>query len=101
MGANQFINKKSAKTAVEAFRALVEEARCDSGHSGYTGTIAEKDDFRMVSAGATPTLEFVEQCFDDSNHWCQDKWGPAACVDAGVARTSGHRIYVFFGFASS
>ncbi len=103
MGANEFQNSQSAKTAAEAFRTLVERAKYEDGHSGYTGTIAEKDDFEIEQPlkGETP-LECVKRCLNDENHWSTDKWGPAACVDGGPdPKREGFRIFHFFGWASS
>ena len=103
MGANHFRNSQSAKTAEEAFGPLVEEARHKSGHGGYTGTIAEKDDFQMERprAGETPRA-CVIRCAEDDNHWSGNKWGPAACVDGGPdPKQPGLRIFHFFGWASS
>jgi hypothetical protein len=103
MGANEFRNRKSAKTADEAFRILVKEARYEDGHGGYTGTIAEKTDFRMEPprAGETPA-ECIARCRDSERHWSQDKRGPAACVDGGPdPKQPGNRIFYFFGWASS
>jgi len=103
MGGDQFYAKQSAKTADAAFGALVEEARHEYGHGGYTGTIAEKSDFRMEEphAGETPRA-CVQRCADDEDHWSADKWGPAACIDAGPdPKQPGNRVFLFFGVASS
>ena len=100
MGAQQFENKVSAKSAREGFDLLVEEAQYESGHGGYTGTIAEKSDYKMVTpkTGESPE-ECVERCLEDDDHFCQDKWGSSACVDFG--ETEGVHTFVFFGWASS
>lgn len=49
MGGSTFANTGRGKTAKEAFRAVVDEAQYESGHGSYTGTIAEKHDFVMIS----------------------------------------------------
>ena len=103
MGADEFYNKKSAKTAAEAFKALVDEALYKEGHDGYTGTIAEKGDFRMVEPhiGESPK-ECVRRLLEDESHWSQDKFGPAACIDAGPSqKVPGNRLFMFFGWAAS
>ena len=103
MGANGFQNSCSATTADEAFRVLVDRARYDHGHAGYTGTIAEKQDFQMERPrqGETPR-ECVARSMNDDNHWSCDKWGPAACIDGGPdPKNPGFRIFYFFGWASS
>lgn len=69
MGANTFSTLSSGKTAQEAFREAVQRALYDYGHRGYTGTIAEKQEFvvirdtagdlseRLCKKGATPYYE--------------------------------------------
>lgn len=49
MGAEDFIVSAKGKTAEKAFAAAQEEARYESGHGGYTGTIAEVSSFRMTN----------------------------------------------------
>jgi hypothetical protein len=96
MGANSFIEKSTGVNAKEAFNSAVEEAQYDHGHSGYTGTIAEKHEFVVIDVphGADPE-KFAEQLMDDDDQRIRDKWGPAGCV-AGPNNT-----YWFFGWASS
>lgn len=103
MGAEKFEVRASAKTAEEAFEKLRDEALYDYGHRGYTGTIAEKSEFRMVARGnEEPLSSVVDRCDRDPRHFSNDKWGPAACVDIGPdAKTPDHRVFVFFGWASS
>lgn len=103
MGANAFRNTQSAKTAEEAFDFLVERVRYEDGNGGYTGTIAEKSGFRMEQPrkGETPRA-CVSRCAEDDDHWSNDKWGDAACVDGGPdPKQPGLRIFYFFGWASS
>ncbi len=103
MGASDFMNRGKGKTAQEAFNAITEQARYEDGHGGYTGTIAEKSSFKMVTVppGKDPR-EFAEECLENDDHWCQDKWGPAACILVGVdAKDPSLNVYCFFGFASS
>lgn len=96
MGATEFSCRAKGKTAAEAFNAAVEEAQYQDGHGGYTGTIAEKPGFRMIEVPDHATAEeHVDDCFNDDNHWIQDKWGDAGCVDLEDGS------YVFFGWASS
>lgn len=115
MGGEQFVTRKSGKTAAEAFKTAVEWARHEYGHRGYTGSIAEKSDFKMCSVndGETPEAA-VNRYLDDDNHFSDDKWGPAACIDAGPVKSAmeGPRgnvpsikdpphLFIFFGWASS
>jgi len=101
MGADEFQNKKSAKTAEEAFQLLVEQARHEDGNGGYTGTIAEKNGFRMEQPRKDETpRDCVRRCIDDPQHWSNDKWGDAACIDGGHnPKRPGLRIFYFFGWA--
>lgn len=49
MGATTFTDKATANTADEAFRNLVNEALWEYGHGGYSGTIAEKPGFTLLT----------------------------------------------------
>ena len=49
MGGQSFFNIGIGKTPNEAFNHLSEEARYQHGHGGYTGTIAEKPGFQLLS----------------------------------------------------
>lgn len=90
MGAESFIETAVAATAEEAFAALRERAAWVHGHGGYTGTIAEKHEFRTFAlpdtfgspseiakahmhgrAGQTDAITLA----------ANDKWGPACCFD--------------------
>jgi hypothetical protein len=102
MGACDFFNSASGKTVAEAFRTVTADARYEHGHGGYTGTIAEKHDYKSASSTVFDSYDdaiaFANSKMDDDNHWCQDKWGPAAYV----AYKSGNETkYLFFGWASS
>ena len=80
MGATDFSVKVMAKTAREAFQKAVEEAKYEYGHGGYTGTIAEKDSFQMISVphGKDPEDYAFHLIVNDSR--VSDKWGPAGCI---------------------
>ena len=62
MGANTFFTRAKGNTAKDAFNAAVKEAQYEYGHRGYTGTIAEKHDFVMITCpkGIKPI-----ECADD------------------------------------
>lgn len=110
MGAEQFQAEACGKTAAEAFAAAQEEARYDHGHSGYTGTIAEKTSFVMAKTPAAverrsgvPGPYDVADAIEAGAEWvCRDdilvynnKWGPALCLKLG------DDTWLFFGIASS
>jgi len=95
MGACDFCTTAKGKTAREAFRTAVDQARYEYGHGGYTGTIAEKDKFVMIplpkdKEPADYAYELIEAC--DAR--IDDKWGPAGCFDLGSG------AFMFFGIAS-
>jgi hypothetical protein len=96
MGADSFTYKIKGKNAKTAFMNAVAEARYDHGHSGYTGTIAEKNDYVMIPLpeGKDP-LKYAYELIDDADKRIDDKWGPAGCFDLGNGE------YFFFGWASS
>lgn len=101
MGATTFVQYATGETAEAAFAAAVAKAQYDYGHSGYTGTIAEKHDFILLPLSDERRAELNEYpysfsyAFNDPD-WdkVDDKWGPAGCYDLGDGR------YLFFGWAS-
>ena len=97
MGAEQFDHAAEGKTAREAFDKAVAEACYSYGHSGYTGTIAEKTEFVMVGKAATleEARAIADKLMEDSDPRIDDKWGPAGCIKVGKGS------YLFFGYASS
>ncbi|HJL14124.1 MAG TPA: hypothetical protein RMH99_00640 [Sandaracinaceae bacterium LLY-WYZ-13_1] len=64
MGATSFITTAHGRTAKEAFRAAAEDARHWHGHDGYTGTVAEKVDFVMISDTAADVKARVDQAIE-------------------------------------
>lgn len=96
MGAENFTNIAEGKTPEAAFLTAKEEAFYDHGHSGYTGTIAEKDEFVMIDlpAGEDPH-KYADSLIENDDPRIDDKWGPAGCISLGDGK------YLFFGWASS
>ncbi len=96
MGASVFFEQARGKTADEAFARAVEQACYDHGHSGYSGTIAEKQNFTMIPVpkGEDP-VAFANRLIDEADSRVNDKWGPAGCLDLGDGE------FLFFGWASS
>src|ERR1039457_3721374 len=85
-----------------AFNGLREAAQYDCGHAGYTGTIAEKQEFTFMKlVNEDTTFEEVHEAIDDgfdevfekldvifgehngetAFRRYSDKWGPALCYD--------------------
>jgi len=95
MGAEAFYNTVEAKTAKEAFWKAIDEARDDHGSEGYTGSIAEKDEFVMIEVpeGIDP-YEYAENLSEEHDDRISDKWGPAGCIEVKKG------TYYFFGSAS-
>jgi len=93
MGASEFFTRARGKTAAEAFRSAVQQARYEHGNGGYTGTIAEKSEFQEVKPKAGESvMECVNRHMDIGTF--DDKWGPAGCVKIDDGE------WYFFGFAS-
>jgi hypothetical protein len=78
MGAATFIEVGYGSDARKVFNSLVEDARYEYGSRGYTGTIAEKDSFKM----AKHILMSEKQAYEyaENNQDRYDKWGPAGCI---------------------
>ena len=102
MGAADFFTTARGKTSQEAFSAAVSEARHMFGHEGYTGTIAEKDGFKVVSVPpGSSSVEHASELLDNEAHWVQNKWGPAGCIQTAFDEDTGISTFIFFGYASS
>jgi hypothetical protein len=103
MGSEQFITAAEGATVKDAFGAARGEAAYERGHGGYTGTIAEKDEFVIISdaVGMTRTMAeaLAEKLLRDGDKRIDDKWGPAGVIRFGeVGEEPG---WLFFGWASS
>ena len=98
MGATTFYSKAEGANAQEAFTKLRDQALHDNGHSGYTGTVAEKSTFTMITEYVANDMisadDFAEKLIDDYDVRVDDKWGPAGCIDMGGGK------FLFFGWAS-
>ena len=104
MGAMEFsvfVRKDDFTTTTEqAFRQAVSEAQFESGHGGYTGTIAEKQHFALVRKDAVTARQaqrIAQELFDGEDERVADKWGPAAALVVEDENKSG---WLFFGIAS-
>lgn len=107
MGAETFVTFSEGDTAEKAFFNAVQQAQYDHGHAGYTGTIAEKYEFKLVDAPENvadmnhrEVEDHIMSLFRFDNEpgerpFWDDKWGPAAGMKVG------ERDYYFFGWASS
>ena len=97
IGAQEFEEVGHGETAQEAFYNAREIASYEHGHGGYTGSIAEKDSFKIIPCGINEeTIQSkLDECQGDEEHFTQDKWGPCGCIK--LSDTS----WLFFGVASS
>ena len=68
------ITARSEKDLKDKYRELVAHEQYMNGHGGYSGTLAEKLQLRIVRRMHDPTTEdqAYEHCLDEN-----DKWGPA------------------------
>lgn len=96
MGATTFMTRSEGSTVKEAFNLAIMLAREDHGNDGYTGTIAEKQSFVMISApeGIDPFV-YANKLLDEDDPRVYEKWGPAGCIRLSQDE------YLFFGWASS
>ena len=101
MGAAGFTTTGTGSNAKEAFRSAVRQAQQEEGSAGYTGSIAEKRDFVLLSLppDTNPSdygaLRAHAYGLMDTHKLVSDTWGPAGAFDLGGGR------YFFFGWASS
>ncbi len=101
MGAQDFFCNAQGKTAKEAFENARQRAYYDHGHTGYTGSIAEKDTFTVIDvpSGEEPD-HYASKLIQNDDPHIRDKWGPAGCIRLGPVNGP-VSYYLFFGVASS
>lgn len=73
MGAEQFTAMVVAKDAFEAFDKARKEATYLYGHAGYTGTIAEKDGFKLAGQVDTWHWDKLHEYFTREVHRLEDQ----------------------------
>jgi hypothetical protein len=116
MGAQHFTTQSQGHDVEEAFLTARSWAQYMHGHGGYTGTIAEKDQYTLFEVPAdTGVEEFAEMILAASNSPTSreiladligedaarsitdvfnDKWGPAVALQVGEDE------WLFCGWAS-
>lgn len=117
MGAEMFEDVCSGESVEAAFKERVDEALYWHGHNGHTGTIAEKDGFKLFEAKNDKVYYDVDSVIDhlqegkettlltkifgdqvaDMIETFSSKWGPAVAF----AHPDEEDHYVFCGWASS
>lgn len=98
MGAEYFTQNARGETAQKAYETARDQALFEHGHMGYTGSLAEKDGFTLLTLPPEfrgRPYDFIEHLEATSHPLINDKWGPACCVQIGPEQ------YTFFGYASS
>lgn len=96
MGACDFFTVGNGPTARDAFLFAKEEALYESGHDGYSGTIAEKSSYRMIELPeGKDAFDYAEELLDNDDSRISDKWGPAGCIKIKEGS------FLFFGCAAS
>ena len=76
MGAEQFETTASGETADKAFWNAVQQAQYDYGHAGYTGTIAEKGEYKMITLPAGVDAEEFAQWAMEADYIFRDDLEP-------------------------
>jgi hypothetical protein len=102
MGSQVFFDYAEGADAKQAFNAAVEEAAYMHGHGGYTGTIAEKHGFGVLSKPLSREAAeaLADKMLEEGHPAIDDKWGPAGAIP--VADDDGKVTgWLFFGWASS
>jgi hypothetical protein len=83
MGAATFNQYVDDPDPDAAFRAAREAARHDNGSAGYTGTIAENDDYDIITGAPLSLKEAAKRAaelIDRADPRIADKWGPAGAI---------------------
>ena len=100
MGACNFIEFKIAKTADEAFAALVHETMYEYGHDPYNGTISTTSLSRRPAK--VIRKRFTQRAINDAYKVAEkDDWGEkweSRIIDCGA--TKGGHMWAFYGWAS-
>lgn len=117
MGRQRLYVVSYGKTAGEAFRKAMEDARWKSGHAGYVGTIAEKNGFTIVDAPCDPNtfVEAVNVFHDTSTSLLGEQYrslvyqatmiyegkkhGHALCVPTSEKNKDGELKFIFTGLS--
>ncbi len=106
MGACTFSQFAYGKTADDAYRNAVEEARREFGTDPYNGTIATTRGFFILPrrSGRLTNKVVREWRTEAINHPRVDKWGDCACLQLpkrfAKGRGRGVNAYLFAGWAA-
>lgn len=115
MSAITFETLAFGKTADEAFKNAVEEAKHIHGHAGYTGTIAEKTSFEIIPESEHTGRQkrtVARELIEEGDDRIQRKRGPAGAINcSGTKAAKRYReqhglqgnhcnVWLFFGWAA-
>lgn len=87
MGGTTFEQYTAGADPDAAFRAAREAALHEHGHGGYSGTLAEKDDYVIVTRRLLTEKEasaLAGELIDRDDPRISDKWGPAGAIPVKV-----------------
>ncbi|MEV1040550.1 hypothetical protein AB0J01_28455 [Streptomyces sp. NPDC050204] len=83
MGAEGFTAYQNGTEAEQAFQEAVENAEHEHGHGGYTGTLAEKNSYTVITKTPMPmdeAEEYATKLLNADDPRISDKWGPAGAI---------------------
>jgi hypothetical protein len=108
VGANWFQTYHDGADVRAAFDDAVREAEWEHGHGGYSGTIAEKRDYVIIT-GRPVSRDEATRLADDlverDDPRVADKWGPAGAIPITRATAPNDHSqpegWLFCGWASS
>ena len=89
-GADEFMAYGDDPNIDKAFKEQIQEAQYEHGNRGYTGTIAEKDAYRIRSR--TPMTMRDARRFADKDSG-MDKWGPAFALPIAKVKVLAEKKY--------
>lgn len=104
MGAHNFSDRATGKTASEAYDECVKRAEYESGHDSYNGTISTTSGFKMGKLDGKATDAAIRR-WESAALDRTEKWGPCECLELPRSHAKGaprgHRKFLFVGWAAS
>jgi hypothetical protein len=88
MGAEYFSTYQEGTDVATAFTAAVDGAEDGYGRRGYSGSVAEKDEYKIVTRAPMPLDEAEALALDLSEGDLGDKHGPAGAIPVLTDRRS-------------
>jgi hypothetical protein len=108
VGASTFQTYRDGTDVHAAFRDAVEQAGWEHGRGGYTGTIAEKTEFVIItreSMNYDDASRLAGDLLHGDDPRVADTWGPAGAIPVRQATSPVGQHdpdgWLFFGWASS